>query len=172
MRTLGNIIWHFPFLGFVNAFATAVCAILFIATGVGAPIGVGLLEFSKFLMAPFGHAMVSKHDLGIDESPSWSVLSKIATILWVPAGLIMCAMAVVQIAGLFVSVIGIPVALVVAKSLGTYLNPVGKKCVPIAVWEELQSRKNEEAVQLYLGASGGAAVSPSVGGARNHVEPR
>jgi hypothetical protein len=58
---------------------------------------------------------------------------------------------VIQTAGLFISILGIPAGLVVAKSLGTYWNPVNKKCVPAAVSNELQRRKDEEAVKKHLG---------------------
>jgi hypothetical protein len=40
-----------------------------------------------------------------------------------------------------VTIINIPVALVIAKSLGTYLNPVNKLCVHSAVVEEIERRK-------------------------------
>jgi uncharacterized membrane protein YccF (DUF307 family) len=46
-----------------------------------------------------------------------------------------------QAAAMFITVIGIPVALVLAKSLGTYLNPVNKICVQRAVVDELERRK-------------------------------
>jgi len=55
--------------------------------------------------------------------------------------LIFCVLAVFQVVGLFITLIGIPPALVVAKFLGTYLNPVNKKCVPQAVRDELDRRK-------------------------------
>jgi len=51
-----------------------------------------------------------------------------------------------QVVGLFISIIGIPAALVVAKSLGTYLNPVNKKCVHSAVSDELERRKAQKEI--------------------------
>jgi len=48
--------------------------------------------------------------------------------------------------GLFITIVGIPVAIVLAKSLGTYYNPVNKVCVSIAVAEEVASRKAKEHV--------------------------
>jgi len=56
-----------------------------------------------------------------------------------------------QIAALFVTIIGIPVALVLAKSLGTYFNPVNKICVPKAVQNELEQRKAKEQIAKYFG---------------------
>ena len=55
-------------------------------------------------------------------------------------------MAAFQVVGLFITIIGIPVAIVVSKSIGVYFNPVGKKCVPISVAQELERRK----AQAYL----------------------
>jgi uncharacterized membrane protein YccF (DUF307 family) len=72
-------------------------------------------------------------------------------IIYFPFGLIFTAFAIFQIIGLFISIIGIPAALVVSKSLGAYLNPVNKKCVPSAVAHELQRRKAQGQVNKYLG---------------------
>ncbi len=64
MRTLGNILWHFPFFGFVNALTTFI--------------------------------------------------------------------------------VEIPVALVLAKSVGTYFNPVNKKCVPQVVADDIARKKYQK----------------------------
>lgn len=140
MRTLGNILWHFPFFGFVNASIVYIIGLILTATVVAAPIGLGLMEFGKFLFAPFGHAMVSKSKLNIEQNKAWKTYSTIVTILYIPFGILLSLLAVLQVAGLFISIIGIPIALVVAKSLGTYFNPVNKKCVHHAVVDELERR--------------------------------
>lgn len=59
MKTLGNIIWHIPFLGFVNAIVVFLVGILFAITIVGLPIARGLFEFAKFLMFPFDYNLVN-----------------------------------------------------------------------------------------------------------------
>ena len=151
MRTLGNILWHVPFLGFVNAILVYLLGLLLTVTVIAAPIGLGLMEFGKFLFAPFGHAMVSKSDLKLEQNKAWKTYSTIVTILYIPFGLFLALVAVVQVAGLFVSIIGIPAALVVAKSLGTYLNPVNKKCVHQAVVAELEARKARAEVEKHVG---------------------
>jgi uncharacterized membrane protein YccF (DUF307 family) len=150
MRTLGNILWHFPFFGFVNAIIVYLLGLILTATVIAAPIGLGLMEFGKFLFVPFGHAMVSKSDLNIEQNQAWKTYSTIVMIVYLPFGLILALLAILQIAVLFITIIGIPVALVVAKSLGTYLNPVNKKCVPSAVVHELESRRAKEEVDKYL----------------------
>ena len=147
MKTLGNILWHIPFLGFLNAIVVYVPGLLLTATVIAAPIGLGLMEFGKFLFWPFGHEMISKKELHVKQNKVWETYSTIVMILYFPFGLILAILGAFQVAGLFISIIGIPVALVVVKSLGTYLNPVNKKCVHSAVADELEKRKAREAIE-------------------------
>jgi uncharacterized membrane protein YccF (DUF307 family) len=151
MKTLGNILWHFPFFGFVSAFMVYLMGLILTATVIAAPIGLGLMEFGKFLFAPFGRAMVSKSQLKVEQNPTWKTYSTIIMILYLPFGLIMAFVAVIQVAALCLTIIGIPVALVIAKSLGTFLNPVNKKCVHSAVRDELDRRSAQVALDETLG---------------------
>jgi uncharacterized membrane protein YccF (DUF307 family) len=151
MRTLGNILWHVPFLGFLSALGTFLIGGLLVITVIGAPIGLGLIQLSKFLLTPFSSAMISKKDLKADQNKLWQTFGIIVRILYFPFGLFLAVVTVFQIAGLFITIIGIPVALVLAKSLGTYFNPVNKTCVPKAVADEVASRKAKEQVDKHLG---------------------
>jgi uncharacterized membrane protein YccF (DUF307 family) len=151
MRTLGNILWHIPFLGFLSALGTFLLGGLLVITVIGAPIGLGLIQLSKFLLAPFSNSMVSGRDLNQDQNQLWKSFGFIIRILYFPLGLFLAVVVVFQIAGLFISIIGIPVALVLAKSLSTYFNPVNKKCVPKAVANELEQRKAKAQVDKHLG---------------------
>lgn len=146
MRTLGNILWHVPFLGFLSALGTFLIGGLFVITVIGAPIGLGLIQLSKFLLAPFSNSMISKSDIQADQNAAWKTFGIIVRILYFPFGLFLAVVTVFQIAGLFVTIVGIPVALVLAKSLGTYFNPVNKTCVSKAVADEVASRKAKEQV--------------------------
>ncbi len=146
MRTLGNILWHIPFLGFVSAFITFVIGILLTVTVIAAPVGVGLIEYSKFLLAPFGKVMVSKNDLNIERNSVWKAYSTVIMIIYFPFGLIFAIISIFQIVGMAITIVGIPVAIVMAKSLGTTLNPVNKKCVSVAIVDEMQRRKAAEAI--------------------------
>lgn len=137
MRLLGNILWHIPFLGFVDAILAYLLGLLLTITVVAAPLGLGLMEYGKFLFAPFSYAMVSKSDLNVDQNPLWQGYSFIIMLIYLPIGLILAIFGIFQAIGLALTIVGIPVALVVVKSLGTYLNPVNKKCVDIAVAEAL-----------------------------------
>ncbi|WP_321280113.1 YccF domain-containing protein [Marinifilum fragile] len=151
MRFLGNIIWHFPFFGFVSAFFTFLIGSLLLITVVGAPIGLGLIQLSKFLLSPFSSSMVDNKELNTEPNKAWEAFGLIVRIIYFPFGLLLTVITLFQIVGLFVSVVGIPVALVLAKSLSTYLNPVNKKCVPVAVAKELENRKAKAQVDAMLG---------------------
>jgi len=150
MRTLGNILWHIPFFGFLSALIVFLIGGLFVITVIGAPIGLGLIQLSKFLLAPFSSVMISKKELNSEQNKLWMSFSFIVRILYFPLGLILAIVTIFQIAGLFMTIIGIPVALVLAKALGTYFNPVNKVCVPKAVQDELEQRKAKEQVNKHL----------------------
>lgn len=150
MRALGNILWHFPFLGFINAAVTFLLGLLLSATVVAAPIGLGLIQLGKFFLAPFGHEMVGAHDAQPDKetNAAWDAYSTIVMIAWLPFGLVLALVQVFQVVLLFTSILGIPVAIALAKTIGTLFNPVGKICVPSAVAEEIR----RQAAQSYLAA--------------------
>lgn len=151
MKTLGNIIWHFPFFGFVSAIFTYLLGIILTATVIASPIGLGLLEYGKFLFVPFGNAMVSKSKLNQETpNPLWKTYSTVIRIIYFPFGLFLTIVNILQIVGLFISIIGIPVALVLAKSIGTYFNPINKVCVHSAVTDELARRKAQEQINKHL----------------------
>lgn len=150
MKALGNILWHVPFLGFLLALVTFLIGGLLVITVIGAPIGLGLIQLSKFLLTPFSSVMISKKDLKADQNKLWQTFGIIVRILYFPFGLFLTIITIFQIAGLFISIIGIPVALVLAKSLGTYFNPVNKICVPKAVADEVTSRKAKDQVDKHF----------------------
>ena len=129
MRTLANILWHFPFFGFLTAFYTFLIGIFFTITVIGAPIGLGLIQHSKFLLSPFSKKMVSDSVANKEKSFIWKIMEVIAFLLYLPLGILASIVTVLQILFLSITVVGIPVAIVLAKSLSTYFNPVGKICV-------------------------------------------
>ena len=150
MKTLGNILWHFPFFGFVNALLTFLLGGLLVITVIGAPIWLGLIQLSKFLLAPFSSSMVDKKDLNKDQNALWKSFGIIIRILYFPFGLLLAVLIIFQIAGLFLSIVGIPIAIVLAKSLSTFFNPVNKKCVPVVVADELQKQKAQSQINKHL----------------------
>ena len=151
MRKLANIIWHIPFLGFINALFTFLLGSLLVLTVIGAPIGLGLIELSKFLLTPFSSEMVDKKNLKKEQNKLWKSYGLIVRIIYFPFGLGLAIMTIFQIVLLFVTIIGIPVAIILSKSLGTYFNPVNKKSVPRAVAKELENRKAKEQIEKHLG---------------------
>lgn len=150
MKTLGNILWHFPFFGFVSAILVYLLGLILTATVIAAPIGLGLMEFGKFLFVPFGNAMVNKSTLNIEQNRAWKTYSTIVMILYIPIGVVMSVILAIQVAALFISIIGIPAAIVLAKSLGTCFNPVNKKFVSQAVADEFDKRKAEAEISKYV----------------------
>lgn len=141
MKTLGNIIWYFPFMGFISALGVWFVALLWACTIIGMPIAQGLFEFGKFLLKPFGQEMVSASEVGKVNTTNrtYQTYSKILGIIWIVLfGWWMTIIAILQIAGLFISIIGIPVATVMAKSIKVYMNPVGKICVSSLLKEEIE----------------------------------
>ena len=153
MRALGNILWHFPFFGFVQASLTWLLGLILTITVIAAPIGRGLMEYGKFLFAPFSKAMVSRSALKEKQNDVWKAYSTVITVIYIPLGLILAIICILQIAGLFVSIAGIPMAIVLAKSLGTFFNPVNKKCVPLAVADEIERRSAAGEVGRHLSSS-------------------
>jgi uncharacterized membrane protein YccF (DUF307 family) len=150
MKTFGNILWHFPFFGFISASCVYLAGLMLTVTVVAAPIGLGLMEYGKFLFWPFGRTMISKKELNIEQNSAWATYSTIIMVLYLPIGLILAFVAFIQVGLMFLTIIGIPAAIVIAKSLGTYLNPVNKKCVHSAVGDEIERRKAEEVLSTEL----------------------
>ena len=146
MRTLANILWHIPFLGFLSALGMFLIGCIFVITVVGAPIGFGVIQLSKFLLSPFSSAMVSKKDLNMDQNQLLETYSIIVRVIYFPFGLFLAAVTLFQIALLFISIVGIPLALILAKSLKTFFNPINKRCVPKEVEDEIKRRKAKEQI--------------------------
>jgi uncharacterized membrane protein YccF (DUF307 family) len=150
MKTIGNVLWHFPFFGFVSAILNYLLGLLLVATIIGAPIGLGLMEYGKFLFWPFGNAMISSKELNNKPNKLWDAFGLIIRIVYFPFGLVFCILAAIQVFVLCITIVGIPAGMVVAKSLGTYFNPVNKKCVHSAVVDELNRRKAQKEIDKHL----------------------
>ncbi len=138
MRTLGNILWHFPCLGFLTALLHLLLGLLLVITIIGSPIGLGLIELSKFQMSPFTSVMIPGDRIEDNRSLLRRIFEAVIVIIYLPIGLILALATIIQIVLLVVTIVGIPAAIVLAKSLSTYFNPVGKKCVSRIYAEELE----------------------------------
>ncbi len=151
MRALGNILWHFPFFGFINAAICFLLGSLLVITVIAAPIGLGLVQYSKFLLLPYSYAMIVKPKGDVPPSPLWKTYSAILKIVYVifigiPLFLLTC----VQIVGLCCTIIGIPAAIILAKSVRTYLQPVDKICVPYRVADVIEDNKAVKEAQKFV----------------------
>ncbi len=147
MRTLGNILWWIPCCGFVPALLNLLFGFLLTLTVVFAPLGLGVMQLGKFLLAPFSQAMVTEKRAmpNVRHGSAWKTLSIILLILYLPFGLFTCVAMLCSIIFYFFTIIFIPLAIVLAKALSTCFNPIGKVCVPIGV-KELMDRKDAEAM--------------------------
>jgi len=137
MRTLANIIWHIPFLGFVNAFITFLIGSLLVLTIIGAPLGLGLIQYSKFLLTPFSSEMIDGRELKKESNQLWSLYGFLVRVIYFPLGLILAIVTLFQIVMLCFTIVGIPVAVILSKSLSTFFNPVHKKSVPRVIAQSL-----------------------------------
>lgn len=159
MRSVANFLWHFPFFGFISAFFNFVLGSIFVMTVVGAPIGLGLIQYAKFLLAPYSNAMISKSQLekhqkdAKEEHKALTIFNTIVSVCWIPFGIVFAFFSALQGIGLCLSVIGVPVGVVVLKSLRFYFNPVNQICVPRAVSEELEKREDKTVLNKYNLAS-------------------
>ncbi|WP_308755964.1 YccF domain-containing protein [uncultured Bacteroides sp.] len=153
MRTFGNIIWHFPFLGFLQSLVYVIGGAFWCITIIGIPLGMGLFQLSLFTLAPFSKRLVSRHELEMITGEKQEDLIKgwflIVRILYFPLGLLMAIATIFIIIAQFISIIGIPCGIVQAKALATIFNPVNKKCVPLAIAEEIERRKANNVLNKY-----------------------
>ena len=147
MRLLFNIVWWVLF-GWLVALIFYVLGIVLALLVVTAPIGLGLMEYGKFLLAPFSTEMISEAKFQLDaENLAWKAYSGIVMIVYVLCAGIWLALGVALSAfAQAITIVGLPNAYVLAKSLGTVFNPVGKKCVSKAVSDELKRRAASQKV--------------------------
>ncbi len=143
MRILLNLLWHIPFLGFLSAFIAFMFGGLFIITIIGAPLGLGLVETSNFLLLPNTSAMMSKKHFFIEQDHLRKQFNLIVRILYFPFGLILASITLLQISLLYMTIVGKPAALVLYKTIGTFFYPVNIICVPHAVKEKIMQRETK-----------------------------
>lgn len=99
MRLLGNILWHFPCFGFVTSLFSFLAGILLTVTVVGAPIGLGLIQYAKFALAPYSYSMIDKRELHPNKSGNilYAILCLIVRILYFPLGVLFFLWGIAQV---------------------------------------------------------------------------
>ena len=79
------------------------------------PVGLGLLEYGKFLLAPCSRNMVQRKGVKGDyRSGTWRVWSTVVWVLYLPFGVLLSILLVVDMALFLVAslptIVGVPVA--------------------------------------------------------------
>lgn len=150
-----NILWHFPFFGFLFALFYALCGMLLCCTIILYPVGLGFFQIAQFLLSPFSSALVSRKDLALvrseERSTAATAYATIISVLYIPVGLFAGVMALFTMLGEFISIFGIPCGIVWYKALPAIFMPVDKVCVPKAVADEIARVKAGETVRRFKG---------------------
>lgn len=169
-----NVLWHFPFLGFLFAFFYALWGALLCCTVVLYPVGLGYFQIARFLLSPFTSALVTRKELDLvrpkERSTAAMAYSTLITVLYIPFGLLAAAGAVMVIAGEFLSIIGIPCGIVWFKALRAIFSPIDMVCVPKAVGDEIERIKAGAAVSRFKGEEPAATTPPAAASPQPRAE--
>lgn len=84
--------------------------------------------------------MISGSKQSKEKTVVWIILSVIAFIIYLPIGIFTSVIIIIQIILSCISIIGIPIAVILSKSLSTYFNPINKICVSKSVAQEIEKR--------------------------------
>ena len=123
MRTLLNILWNVPGLGFVAAFFWVLAGLLMAITIIGLPWTPAAFRIAGFSYWPFGRIVVER-DMGLG--------SGCLNILWlVLAGWWLALHHILIAVPLAISIIGIPFAWQHVKLAMLSLTPVGKGVIEV-----------------------------------------
>ncbi|MEV5409344.1 YccF domain-containing protein [Thermopolyspora sp. NPDC052614] len=123
MNTILNVIWLilaglWLALGYVVA--GIICCILIITI----PFGIASFRIAGYALWPFGRTIADKPSAG-----AWSVLGNVIWVIvagiWLAIGHLLTAIP------LFISIIGIPLAIGNLKMIPISLMPLGKDIVPV-----------------------------------------
>lgn len=144
MKVLGNILWY-CFFGWVLALFVLGVGLFFTVTVVGAPIGLGLIEFGKFLFAPMTFEIENKADYkamkGEVTSDAASTYGLICSIAYIPLGAAIAVCIGIFALAMSCTIVGLPIGITLAKSLPFIFNPVGKVCVNATEKEAVRQSK-------------------------------
>lgn len=139
MALLGNIIW-FVLVGWWSFLLYALCGVLCCITIIGIPIGKSLFQYAKLMALPFGKVIVKETDIkGVENvSAVRRVCGVIANILWLPFGICFFLGNIAVMIASAITIIGIPQAIVIAKSCKFLLWPIGAKVITKDEWETIR----------------------------------
>jgi uncharacterized membrane protein YccF (DUF307 family) len=121
MKTLLNVIW-FLLAGWELALAYFIAGVLLLIPIVTIPFAVASFRIGAYALWPFGRTVVDK--------PTAGAGSAIGNVLWVIlAGWWLALAHIITAIPLFLSIIGIPLALANLKMIPVSLMPLGKATV-------------------------------------------
>lgn len=147
MRVLGNILWHFPFMGFLFSLFYCITGVLLCCTVILIPLGRGYFQMAKFMLSPFSYRMVSRKDLvwigRSTDGAAMAAFSLVIRILYFPFGLLAAFSALFVIIGEALTIIGIPFAIIWSKLFTSIFNPINKVCIGRDDAELIARRKAE-----------------------------
>ena len=142
MRTLLNILWNVPGLGFVAAALWVLAGLLMASTIIGIPWAKACFTLANYTLAPFGRELASRYDVTGRESFGTSPFGALANVVWlVLAGWWLALMHIIAACACAVTLIGIPFAWAHLKLAAAALTPVGKIVVPTEVAVEIDREK-------------------------------
>ena len=142
MALLGNLIW-FVLGGWWNFLLYSACGLLFCMTIIGIPIGKALFQYAKLMVLPFGKVIVKETELKGKENVAAvrRVGGTIANLLWLPFGIATFLANIGLMIACAVTIVGIPAAIVIARSCKFLLWPVGAKVVTKEEYDNLILRR-------------------------------
>ena len=127
MRSIYNVLWYFPFLGFLIAIYAAMFGLVFLFLF---PVGNGLLQLAKFYTAPFSFDMKRMADVcPSDQIKSYGALGVLMPMFWFPFALILAFTLAIPFLAYGASVVFLPASIVIARSLAFVFNPINATCV-------------------------------------------
>jgi uncharacterized membrane protein YccF (DUF307 family) len=123
MRTLLNVIW-LVFAGIWLALAYVLAGIICCVLSITIPFGIASFRIAAYALWPFGRTVVRDPDAG--------VLSLVGNVIWfVVAGIWLAIGHVLTSIPLFLSIIGIPLAIANIKLIPVSLLPLGARIVDV-----------------------------------------
>lgn len=151
MRLLGNILWHFPCLGFIMSLFSFLTGILLAVTVVGAPIGLGLIQYTKFVLAPYSYSVIDKRELHPNKSGNtlYATLCLIVRTLYSSLGMLFSLWGITQVVVIYCTIVLLPMATPYAEPLSTFFDPVDRVCVPAAIMDEFKRRGAKKEVDAH-----------------------
>lgn len=146
MKTFLTIVWHFPFLGFLQAIGHFLLGISLICTLIYIPVGLGHLQIGIFLFSPFDSELVSRSDFkyidpNYNPSGGMAAFNMLNRILYFIPSIFITLGYLLATLLYFICIITIPCGLVYSKIITSIFNPINKVCVSKEKAEQIKAAK-------------------------------